>query len=150
MSASIRPSPTNCDGAPEPGADYLLSLTERNLAIAEETGARPVLIPAEHGDLTSLFRAAEQAQKRGLHAILDPVIDPVHFGFVELLSRYRDVRAHLPDAEMLMGTGNLTELTDADFGRRHGFAAWNLLRTRDHQRAHCPCKPPYAPHDRGA
>ncbi len=96
------------------GADYLLSLTERNLAIAEETGARPVLIPAEHGDLASLFRAAEQAQKRGLRAILDPVIDPIHFGFAESLARYRDTRAHLPDAEMLMGTGNLTELTDAD------------------------------------
>jgi dihydropteroate synthase-like protein len=96
------------------GADYLLSLTERNLAIAEETGARPVLIPAQHGDLASLYRAAELAQKRGLDAILDPVIDPIHFGFAESLSRYRDARARLPDAEMLMGTGNLTELTDAD------------------------------------
>jgi dihydropteroate synthase-like protein len=96
------------------GADYLLSLTERNLAIAEETGARPVLIPAQHGDLASLYRAADEAQKRGLSAILDPVIDPIHFGFAESLSRYGEVRARLPDAEMLMGTGNLTELTDAD------------------------------------
>jgi dihydropteroate synthase-like protein len=96
------------------GADYLLSLNEGNLAIAEETGARPVLIPARHGDLASLYRAAEDAQKRGLSAILDPVIDPIHFGFAESLSRYREVRARLPDAEMLMGTGNLTELTDAD------------------------------------
>jgi dihydropteroate synthase-like protein len=96
------------------GADYLLSLTERNLAIAEETGARPVLIPAQHGDLASLYRAADEAQKRGLSAILDPVIDPIHFGFTESLSRYGEVRARLPDAEMLMGTGNLTELTDAD------------------------------------
>jgi dihydropteroate synthase-like protein len=95
-------------------ADYLLSLTEHNLTIAEETGARPVLIPAQHGDLASLYRAAEEAEKRGLKAILDPVIDPIHFGFADSLSRYRDVRAHLPDAEMLMGAGNLTELTDAD------------------------------------
>ena len=96
------------------GADYLLSLTEGNLAIAEETGARPVLIPAQHGDLASLYRAAEDAQKRGLSAILDPVIDPIHFGFAKSLSRYREVRARLPDAELLMGTGNLTELTDAN------------------------------------
>jgi dihydropteroate synthase-like protein len=96
------------------GADYLLSLTEGNLVIAEETGARPVLIPAQHGDLASLYRAAEQAEKRGVRAILDPVLDPVHFGFAHSLSRYRDARACLPDAEMLMGTGNLTELTDAD------------------------------------
>jgi dihydropteroate synthase-like protein len=96
------------------GADYLLSLTERNLAIAEETGARPVLIPAQHGDLASLYRAAEDAEKRGLTAILDPVIDPIHFGFADSLWRYREARARLPEAEMLMGTGNLTELTDAD------------------------------------
>ena len=96
------------------GAGYLLSLTERNLAIAGETGARPVLIPARHGDLASLYRAAEDAEKRGLRFILDPVIDPIHFGFAESLSRYREVRARLPHAEMLMGTGNLTELTDAD------------------------------------
>jgi dihydropteroate synthase-like protein len=96
------------------GADYLLSLTESNLAIAEETGVRPVLIPVTHSDLASLYRAAEQAEKRGLKAILDPVIDPIHFGFADSLSRYREVRARLPEAEMLMGTGNLTELTDAD------------------------------------
>jgi dihydropteroate synthase-like protein len=96
------------------GADYLLSLTERSIAIAEETGARPVLIPSPHGDLASLYRAAEESQKRGLDAILDPVLDPIHFGFANSLARYREVRARLPDAEMLMGTGNLTELTDAD------------------------------------
>ena len=77
-------------------------------------GARPVLIPAQHGDLASLYRAAEEAEKRGLKAILDPVLDPIHFGFANSLSRYREARARLPDAEMLMGSGNLTELTDAD------------------------------------
>ena len=96
------------------GADYLLSLDERNLSIAGETGARPVLIPSPHGDLASLYRAHEEAQKRGVSAILDPVLDPIHFGFAQSLWRYREVRARFPEAEMLMGTGNLTELTDAD------------------------------------
>jgi dihydropteroate synthase-like protein len=96
------------------GADYLLSLTELNVAIAEESGARPVLIPDRHGDLASLYRAAEEAEKRGLRAILDPVLDPIHFGFADSLSRFREVRSRLPEAEMLMGTGNLTELTDGD------------------------------------
>src|SRR6185437_7725808 len=96
------------------GADYLLSLDERNLALAEETGARPVLIPSPHGDLASLYRAHDEARKRSLRPILDPVLDPIHFGFAQSLWRYREVRARLPEAEMLMGTGNLTELTDAD------------------------------------
>jgi len=96
------------------GARFLLSLTERTLDIAAETGARPVLIPEPHGDLPSLLRAAEAAERRGIAGILDPVLDPIHFGFTASLGRYAELRRHLPDAEILMGTGNLTELTDAD------------------------------------
>jgi dihydropteroate synthase-like protein len=96
------------------GANFLLSLTEATIAIAGETGATPVLIPAAHGDLDSLLRAAEAAEKRGIAAILDPVLDPIHFGFIESLTRYAELRRRLPAAEILMGTGNLTELTDAD------------------------------------
>ena len=96
------------------GASFLLSLTERTLDIAAETGAQPVLIPETHGDLPSLLRAAEAARRRGIAAILDPVLDPIHFGFMASLARYAEVRRNLPDAEILMGTGNLTELTDAD------------------------------------
>ena len=96
------------------GADFLLSLTELTLDIAANTGAVPVLIPAAHGDMASLLRAAATAERCGIKAILDPVIDPVHFGFMASLSRYADLREQLPEAEILMGTGNLTELTDAD------------------------------------
>ncbi len=98
------------------GANFLLSLTEHTLDIAAQTGATPVLIPASHGDLSSLLRAAEAAERRGIAAILDPVVDPIHFGFMASLERYAGLRRTLPDAEILMGTGNLTELTDADSG----------------------------------
>src|SRR5262249_45616736 len=98
------------------GADFILSLTEKTLDLAAETGATPVLIPAEHGDLASLVRAAEAADERGLAAILDPILDPIHFGFMASLTRYAELRRRLPEAEILMGTGNLTELTDADSG----------------------------------
>lgn len=98
------------------GAQFLLSLNERTLDIAAETGAIPVLVPASHGDLNSLLRAAESAARRGITAILDPILDPIHFGFMDSLARYADLRRRLPEAEILMGTGNLTELTDADSG----------------------------------
>ena len=96
------------------GANFLLSLTENTLDIAVETGAAAVLIPATHGDVASLLRAAEGAERRGIATILDPVIDPIHFGFTASLTRYAELRRALPQAEILMGTGNLTELTDAD------------------------------------
>jgi dihydropteroate synthase-like protein len=98
------------------GANFLLSLTERTLDLAAESGATPILIPAEHGDLASLWRVVEAADKHGIAAILDPILDPIHFGFMESLMRYAEVRRRLPQAEILMGTGNLTELTDADSG----------------------------------
>jgi dihydropteroate synthase-like protein len=96
------------------GARFLLSLTEANLDLAEETGAVPILIPTRHGELDSLLQAADAADKRGISAILDPVLDPIHFGFANSLGRYAELRRRLPAAEMLMGTGNLTELTEVD------------------------------------
>ena len=95
------------------GAQYLLSLTEETLPLAVETGTTPILIPAAHGELSSLLRAAEAAEKLGIRAILDPILDPIHFGFMNSLARYAELRRLLPAAEILMGTGNLTELTDA-------------------------------------
>jgi dihydropteroate synthase len=98
------------------GAQFLLSLTEHTLDIAADTGATPVLVPASHADLASLLRAAEAADRHGIKAILDPILDPIHFGFMASLARYAELRRRLPDADILMGTGNLTELTDADSG----------------------------------
>src|SRR6185312_3499694 len=45
---------------------------------------------------------------------IDPVLEPIGLGFAASLERYLEVRRRYPGAEMLMGVGNLTELTDAD------------------------------------
>jgi dihydropteroate synthase-like protein len=96
------------------GADYLLSLNEDTLHIAEKVESIPVLIPKEHGDMTSLYRAMDALDKKARKYLVDPVLDPINFGFMESLERYAELRRKRPDAEILMGTGNLTELTDAD------------------------------------
>ena len=95
-------------------ADYLLSLNEETLHIADQVASIPVLIPKEHGDMTSLYRAMDALDKKGRAYLVDPVLDPINFGFMESLGRYAALRRKRPDAEILMGTGNLTELTDAD------------------------------------
>ncbi|HEY1735504.1 MAG TPA: DUF6513 domain-containing protein, partial [Methylovirgula sp.] len=96
------------------GADYLLSLTEETLDIAKTYPVTPILIPKSAGDLASLVRAAEAAKAAGISFIVDPILDPIHFGFAASLTRYMETRRLLPDVEMMMGTGNLTELTEAD------------------------------------
>jgi dihydropteroate synthase-like protein len=96
------------------GADALLSLTRETLALARDTGVEAVLVPSRHGDVDSLFEAIDQATQWGLRIMADPVLDPIHFGFTESLLRYAKVRQARPETPMLMGTGNLTELTEAD------------------------------------
>ncbi len=97
------------------GADHLLSLDEHSLDILpQDSTLVPILVPAPHGDLASLQRAAARARARNIGFILDPILDPIHFGFADSIARYVETRRLEPQAEMMMGTGNLTELTDAD------------------------------------
>ncbi|MDP2903817.1 MAG: DUF6513 domain-containing protein [Methylovulum sp.] len=96
------------------GADYLLSLHESSLWIADEVAATPILIPEKHEDLASLERAINAMQKKNSAFIVDPILDPLHFGFTQSIVRYHDIRKNHPDIEMMMGVGNITELTHAD------------------------------------
>jgi dihydropteroate synthase len=96
------------------GADYVLSLHEDTLWIAEEIDSTPILIPREPGDLASLQRAMSflESRKRAYYA--DPVLDPIHFGFTDSIVRYHELRRAHPHAPIMMGIGNVTELTHAD------------------------------------
>lgn len=96
------------------GANYLLSLTEKTLWIAEEVNAIPVLIPAKSGNLPSLYRAIEAMQGMVKPFIADAILDPIPFGFTESIVRYQKLRKRYPDIQIMMGVGNITELTDAD------------------------------------
>lgn len=96
------------------GADFLLSLTEKTLWIANEVASTPVLIPAKPHSLPSLYRAIEACMKVGKPFIADAILDPIHFGLTNSVVRYQKLRKKYPDIQIMMGIGNLTELTDAD------------------------------------
>jgi dihydropteroate synthase-like protein len=96
------------------GADYVLSLDETTLDAVKGTACVPILVPKPHGDLASLVRAIDLAKSKKIPHIADPILDPIHFGFTTSIERYAELRRLRPDVEILMGTGNLTELTDAD------------------------------------
>ena len=96
------------------GADYLLSLTEKTLWIADAVEAAPVLVPAKPGNLASLYRAIEICLKKGKPFYADAILDPIHFGLTQSIVRYSKLRKKYPQINILMGVGNLTELTDAD------------------------------------
>src|SRR5262245_59514943 len=96
------------------GADYLLSLTLDTLWIADEVAATPVLVPQRGGDEASLYGAIDALAARGRAFLADSILDPIPFGFTGSIVRYHRLRERFPEAPILMGVGNLTELTDAD------------------------------------
>jgi dihydropteroate synthase-like protein len=96
------------------GVDYLLSVNGTNLDVAEALRCTVVVIPDFGQGLDTLDRNIAHLERIGRPYIVDPVIDPINFGFPAALDRYVQVRARHPEAEMLMGIGNITELTDAD------------------------------------
>lgn len=96
------------------GADYLLSLKEDTLWIAAEVESTPVLIPGQPGDMASLIRSMHAMLESGRRFFADPILDPIHFGFADSIVRFVELRRSFPDAPIMMGVGNVTELTDAD------------------------------------
>ena len=96
------------------GADYLLSLTEKTLWIADAVQATPILVPSKPGNMTSLYRTIEICLKNNKPFYADAILDPIHFGLTESIVRYSKLRKKYPQINILMGVGNLTELTDAD------------------------------------
>jgi dihydropteroate synthase len=97
------------------GADYVLSLNSQNLHLAAGMRAVPVIVPDAGGGLESLAANLQRARAAGVaKVILDPVLEPIHFGLAASIRRYCEARERFPGEEMLMGVGNLTELTEAD------------------------------------
>jgi dihydropteroate synthase-like protein len=100
--------------ADEAGVQYVLSLNGSNRHLAERLQATPVLIPDTPEDLDSLDETIAHLEALGKPYLVDPIIEPIGAGFARSLGRYLEVRRRHPDAEMFMGIGNLTELTEAD------------------------------------
>ena len=96
------------------GADYLLSLTLDTAWIADEVASTPVLIPRTPQDEASLWTLVEQMHSRGRPFLADAILDPIPFGLLASLGRYQRLRDRFPDAPIMFGVGNLTELTEAD------------------------------------
>jgi len=96
------------------GLDMLLSVNSRNLELARRLKCKVVVIPDFDQGLESLERNIAQLEAWGVPYIIDPILNPIGFGFTESLYRFYETRRRHPQAEMLMGVGNLTELTDAD------------------------------------
>jgi dihydropteroate synthase-like protein len=100
--------------AAQAGAELVLSVNSTNRAAAPDWGCEVVVIPDDFATLEGLDATVEFLASRDVRLRIDPILEPIGFGFAASLGRYLEVRRRYPDAEMLMGIGNLTELTDVD------------------------------------
>ena len=109
--------PAEIRTAVEAGAEMVLSVNQSNIAVAESlkgTGATAVVIPDLGEGLETLEASIEALDQWGIPYLLDPIIEPIGFGFMASLERYAEVHRRWPEAGQLMGIGNITELTSAD------------------------------------
>ncbi len=96
------------------GAQLVLSVNSANRAAAADWGCEVVVVPDDPHTLEGLGETIDFLAERGVPLRIDPILEPIGFGFAASLGRYLEIRRRFPDAEMMMGIGNLTELTDAD------------------------------------
>jgi dihydropteroate synthase-like protein len=106
--------PAEIAAATRAGATLVLSVNSTNVAAAADWGCEVVAVPDVPATLEGFDATLERLARDGVPCRLDPVLEPIGFGFAASLGRYLDVRRRHPDTEMMMGIGNLTELTDVD------------------------------------
>jgi dihydropteroate synthase-like protein len=100
--------------ATKAGAELVLSVNHTNRAAAKDWGCEVVVVPDVPSTLEGLDETVNVLQQASVRFRIDPVLEPIAFGFAASLGRFLEARRRYPDAQMLMGIGNLTELTDVD------------------------------------
>ncbi|HYU08509.1 MAG TPA: DUF6513 domain-containing protein [Gemmatimonadales bacterium] len=99
------------------GAELVLSVNGSNREVARAlagTNARVVAIPDFGMGLETLAPTLDELERCGVPYLIDPIIEPIGFGFMASLERFADAHRRYPGAPLFMGIGNITELTAAD------------------------------------
>ena len=106
--------PVEVNAGVQAGAELVLSVNGTNRQQAADWGVEVVAIPDKVGTLDGLEATIDYLETRQVPFRIDPIVEPIGFGFAASLGRYLETRRRYPQAEIMMGIGNLTELTDAD------------------------------------
>lgn len=96
------------------GAELVLSVNSSNRQHAPQWDCEVVVIPDDIRDLNSMEGTMEFLERHHVPFRIDPILEPIGLGFTPSLERYIQARHRWPEVEMMMGIGNITELTDVD------------------------------------
>lgn len=100
--------------AAQAGAELVLSVNSTNVAAAADWGCEVVVVPDDPHTLEGLDATVDRLARSGVRLRIDPILEPIGCGFAASLGRYLEIRQRYPDAEIMLGAGNLTELSDCD------------------------------------
>lgn len=106
--------PWEVSDATRAGAELVLSVNSSNRRHAPDWGVEVVAIPDQPANGESLEETISWLTERGVPFRADPILQPVGHGFGASLLRYALFRQRHPGTPMMMGVGNITELTEAD------------------------------------
>jgi len=95
------------------GADYLLSIKNESYHILDNLDSYPILIPTDN-NMKDFYSLIDRAINDKLTFIADPILDPISYGFTKSIERYILLREKYPEIHIMIGIGNITELTHAD------------------------------------
>ncbi|MDG1809704.1 MAG: DUF6513 domain-containing protein [Pirellulaceae bacterium] len=107
-------NPQEIAPAVENGASLVLSVNSSNRRAALDWGCEVVVIPDNPADWLQISETVEFLAAQDVPLRIDPILEPIGFGFAASLARYMEARKTWPTAEIMMGIGNLTELSDVD------------------------------------
>lgn len=96
------------------GAELILSCNHSNLDWVTKLDTEVVVIPDTPSDMASLDRLIDSVSTAGTPFRIDPIVEPIGMGFTRSLERYMTMRRRYPQVPMMMGVGNVTELTEVD------------------------------------
>ncbi len=102
------------EAAVEAGAELVLSCNQSNIKWAKKLNAELVAIPDFPDQFETLVPICEELSSEGVKYRIDPILEPIGFGFTASLARYYEARKRWPEIPIMMGIGNLTELTEVD------------------------------------
>ena len=100
--------------AAKAGAELVLSVNSTNKEAAPDWGIEVVAIPDQPTNELSLEETIEWLIKRQVPFRADPILEPIGHGFGASLLRYASFRQRHPKTPMMMGVGNVTELSEVD------------------------------------
>lgn len=107
-------NPAEIGPAVAAGAELVLSVNSSNRQQAPDWGCPVIAIPDDPARPESLEETMNFLDQRGVRYRIDPILEPIGFGFAASLQRYWEARRRWPEIPMMMGIGNLTELSDVD------------------------------------